>query len=187
LSEPNETKVSPDSQRIASLLGSATDLPDRLRVFDEATRCLRPWDPEVFRVLMSLASRHGARGHYDHQLNRLRQALSITHRRHMAFGDPFRVHVFIEIIKAMTAQMESGKALHDDVLALGRQLALYTGGFPVVHLCIALTLARQSKTASAVFHLGMYRRATGGARDQTEQRWLDRARLMGYPKYYLGQ
>ena len=151
-------------------------MTDLLGVFDNATRCLRPWHTEVYDVLMSLASVHGGRGQHTQQLTRLRQALSVSHRRHMAFGDPLRVEVLIEILKAMTAHMVAGKASHDDVLALGRQMALYTGGFPVLHLCIALTLALRGHTASTVFHLGAYRRAGGGAivHNTEEQCWLDR-------------
>jgi hypothetical protein len=175
LSEKNETAaMSPDRQRISKFLGSASDIIDLLRVFDNATRCLRPWDPEVFEILMSMAAWHGGRGQHVQQLARLRQALSVTHRRHMAFGDPLNVHVLIQIIKATTYQMLDGKASHDDVLDLGKRLALYTGGFPVVHLCMALTLALQSNAASAVFHLGMYRRSARDAIDETEQRLLNR-------------
>lgn len=78
----------PHEARIAAMISSAAaDIAELLRIFDVATRNLRPYDRVVYHLLRSLADAYGKRGHHQLELRCLRQALSVAHRRHIAFGD----------------------------------------------------------------------------------------------------
>lgn len=149
---------------------------DALKALRVAEFELRPYDLEVYHVLVKLADDHRVSGNFAMEIRRLRQALSVTYRRHVAFGEALDIQLLNKLMRAETSLMLAGHAT-ETPLALAKCLLTQDGSAidPDPSLAMAVALAHDGKLASAMYHVDTFHRLRKNASDHSIHDWHEGA------------
>lgn len=177
-----------DRDRIAAeiaeiLQDDGTVFSKLLTSLDHATRCLRPYDPEIQDIMTKLAIVHEKSGRHQLQLICLRRSLEIARRRHaITHPGPNQwsedlLDIMAQIVRAKTSlclERKNDHSLATAVLDLARSI-IDKIDRPYLRLCMALACAILGNHGTAWFHWGEFEQTSC---DKIEENWQQRVRAL---------